>query len=55
MEKHENKTVSKPLASVIILEITHFMENGKIFSKGRYKEVKVLKEGEVYFNGCEPL
>ena len=55
LEKSENGVVSKPIASVIILEVTHFMENKKIFSKGKYKVIKVLKKGEIYFNGCEPI
>ena len=55
LEKSETGKVSKPIASVIILEATHFMENAKIYTKGKYKVVKVLKKDEVYFNGCEPI
>jgi len=55
LEKSENGDISKPLASVIILEVRHFMENNKIFSAGKYKVIKVLTKNEVYFNGCEPI
>ncbi len=55
LEKSEDGHVSTPIASVIILEVTHFMENKKIYTKGRYKVVKVLAKDEVYFNGCEPI
>jgi len=55
LEKSEDGNVSKPLVSVIVLEVTHFMQNEKIFTKGRYKVVKILKKDEIYFNGCEPI
>lgn len=55
LEKSEEGTVSIPLASVIILEVTHFIKNGSIYTKGRYKVVKIIKKDEIYFNGCEPI
>jgi len=48
LEKSEDGVVSAPKASVIILEVTHFFSEGKVFSRGLYKVVKCLKEGEVY-------
>jgi len=44
--------LSEPKASVIILEVTHIKENNKTYTKGRYKVVKTISKGEVYFNGC---
>jgi len=43
--------LSKPKASIVILEATHFKENNKTFTKGRYKVIKIIPEGEIYFNG----
>ena len=43
--------LSEPIASIIILEVTHFKENGEIFTKGRYKVIKIIPKGEIYFNG----
>lgn len=43
--------LSKPKASIIILEVTHIKENGKTYSKGKYKVIKIISEGEIYFNG----
>ena len=43
--------LSKPKASIIILEVTHIKENGKTYTKGRYKVIKIISPGEVYFNG----
>jgi len=50
-----NENLSKPKASVKILEVTHFVENGQIYTKGKYKIIKILKENEMYFDGYEIL
>ena len=39
---HEN--LSRPLASIKILEATHFLENGKVYTKGKYQVIKVFDE-----------
>lgn len=54
LEKLEDGSLSPPRASIIILEVIHFKQNGKIYSRGRYSVVKVIAENEIYFNGCEP-
>lgn len=33
--------VSSPKASILILEVTHFLENNEIYTKGRYKILEV--------------
>jgi hypothetical protein len=43
--------LSKPKASIIILEAIHFRENNRNYTRGKYKVIKILKEGEIYFNG----
>ena len=55
LEKSKSGNVSKPVASIIILEVTHFMEEKIIYTKGKYKVIKIIKKGETYFNGCEPI
>jgi hypothetical protein len=50
-----NQKLSNPLASVIILESTHFIGDGEIWTKGLYKIIKKIKQDEIYFNGCEPI
>jgi hypothetical protein len=47
--------LSPPIASVIITEVTHFKENNQIFTKGKYKVIKVLAPGEIYFNGINKI
>ncbi|KKP32876.1 MAG: hypothetical protein A2312_03095 [Candidatus Staskawiczbacteria bacterium RIFOXYB2_FULL_32_9] len=51
LETKGNANLSEPLASIIILEATHYREDGKVFTKGKYKIVKIIAEGEIYFNG----
>jgi hypothetical protein len=47
--------LSSPIASIIITEVTHFRENGEVFTKGKYKLVKVLRSGQIYFNGINKI
>ena len=47
--------LSRPLASIIILEATHFLKNGKAYTKGKYKVVEVYdpKDPTQHFEGFE--
>lgn len=49
IETKGNEILSRPKASIIILEATHFLENEEIYTKGRYKVVNVISDGETYF------
>ncbi len=49
IETRGNEILSRPKASIVILEATHFLDKGEICTKGKYKVVEVLKGGEVYF------
>jgi hypothetical protein len=51
IETKGNQNLSKPKASIIILEAIHFEKDGEIFTKGKYKVVKIIPAGEIYFNG----
>lgn len=51
LETKGGGVLSKPKASIIILEATHFKEGGKIYTKGKYKVIKIIPDGEIYFNG----
>ncbi|KKP32940.1 MAG: hypothetical protein A2312_00715 [Candidatus Staskawiczbacteria bacterium RIFOXYB2_FULL_32_9] len=51
LETEGNGILSEPIASIIILESTHFIENGKIYTKGRYKVIKIIPKNKIYFNG----
>jgi len=53
VETKGDENPSKPLASVIILEATHFILDGETYTKGKYKiaEVFSLSDPKVHFNG----
>ena len=48
-----NQKLSRPIASVIILEAIHFLLNDEPYTKGRYKVVEVFDENDfkIHFNG----
>jgi hypothetical protein len=52
-ETKGNQQLSKPLASIIILEATHFILNKEPWTKGKYKIIEVFdqKDPKVHFNG----
>tara|TARA_Y100000310_G_scaffold267709_1_gene279830 strand:- start:4903 stop:5253 length:351 start_codon:yes stop_codon:yes gene_type:complete len=41
-ETKGNQVLGKPIASVIILEATHFLEGEEMFTKGKYKVIDVF-------------
>ncbi len=47
--------LSDPLASIVILEATHFRENGEIFTKGKYKVIEIFKDKKIHFNGFKKV
>lgn len=53
LETQGNEILSRPKASIKILEATHFLEDGKSYTKGKYRIVKVLKDEEIYFESYQ--
>jgi hypothetical protein len=53
VETKGNQNLSRPKASVIILEVTHFLESGKIYSQGKYKVIEVFKDDKIHFEGMD--
>lgn len=49
IETQGNEILSRPKASIIILEATHFVENNVIYTKGIYKVVEVFYDRDVHF------
>lgn len=47
--------LSKPKASIIILEATHCKVDTKTWTKGKYKVIKIISDNEIYFNGLSKL
>jgi hypothetical protein len=46
-----NEKLSEPLASVRILEVTHFLKEGEAFTRGTYIVDRVIKHGYADFGG----
>jgi hypothetical protein len=53
LETGGNEKLSRPRASVIILEATHFLENKIMYTKGKYKVIEVFNDDEIYFESYE--
>ncbi len=51
----DGKQLSKPKASIIILEATHYKEKDKTYTKGKYLVKEVFRTDEIRFNGFEKI
>lgn len=49
LETKGNAVLSRPIASIIIVEATHFKEKDKVYTKGKYQVVEVFGDDKVYF------
>lgn len=54
-ETKGGEVLSRPKASVVILEVTHFLQDGEVCTRGKYKIAKVLDENDIYFEGYERI
>lgn len=54
-ETKGGEVLSRPKASVQIIETTHFLDGGELWTKGKYKVIKLLNESDNYFEGYEKL
>ena len=52
-----NQKFSRPIASIIILEATHIMINGEIYTKGKYqiKNVFDVNDPKIHFESYKRL
>ncbi len=49
LETRGNEMLSRPKASIIILEATHLIEKGDVWTRGTYKVIEVFTDEKVYF------
>ena len=49
--------LSRPLASIKMLEVTHFMKMGETWTKGKYKVIEVfdLSSDKIHFESCKRI
>ncbi len=48
-----NGILSRPRASVQILEVTHFLIDNEVYSKGKYKVIEVFTDDKIQFEGLD--
>ncbi|HBH46310.1 MAG: hypothetical protein A2445_04350 [Candidatus Jacksonbacteria bacterium RIFOXYC2_FULL_44_29] len=51
LETKGNQKLSRPKASIKIIEATHFIKNGEVWTRGKYKVVEVFNDDQVHFEG----
>jgi len=51
LETKGNGVLSKPLASIIILEAKHSIDSGEIFTQGKYLVKEIFNDGKIHFDG----
>lgn len=51
IETKGNEVLSRPRASIIILEATHFIKDNIAYTKGKYKIIEVFDDDLVHFEG----
>jgi hypothetical protein len=56
-ETNGKEELSRPIASIKILEATHFLENGKVFTKGKYRAMEVFdrNDPQIHFEACKRI
>ena len=52
-----NQRLSRPLAAITILYVTHHLINGEIYSEGKYKVEKIFnpEDPRIHFEGMERI
>jgi len=55
VETEGNEELSRPIASIKIIEATHFLLDKEIFTRGKYEVVDIYdtNSGEVHFKGFQ--
>lgn len=51
LETKGNQNLSRPIASVIITEVTHKLRGKEVWTLGKYRVMEVFTDSEVHFDG----
>lgn len=53
LETKGNQKLSRPLASIVIVEATHFILKGKPWTRGKYKVIEIFDplDKKIHFDG----
>lgn len=52
IETKGNEVLSRPRASIVIIEATHFLD-GEMFTRGKYKVIEIFNDDKIYFEGLD--
>ena len=52
-ETKGKQNLSKPKASVIILEAVHFLKDNEVWTKGKYRVIEAFKDDKIKFEGLD--
>jgi len=55
LETKGESVLSRPKASIVILEATHFLENKISYTKGKYKVVEVFNDDKIHFESYSKI
>ena len=55
IETQGNEVLSRPKASIVILEATHFVENNILHTRGIYKVVEIFEDNDIHFECFDPV
>lgn len=55
IETQGNEILSRPKASIMILEATHFAVDNVIYTRGFYKVAEVFKDDDIHFECFNPV
>jgi hypothetical protein len=51
VETKGNQNLSRPIASVTILEVAHFMKDKEPWTKGTYQVEEIFNDNKIHFDG----
>lgn len=55
LETKGDAELSKPKASIIILEATHYRQNNENFTRGTYQIIEVFTDNQVHFESYKKI
>lgn len=50
-----NEKLSRPIASIKIMEATHFLDKGEVWTRGKYKVIEVFKDDKIHFEALKKI
>jgi hypothetical protein len=55
IETKGGEVLSRPKAVIVITEVTHFVKNGEIYTRGLYRVDEVIDDGAIHFECFDPV